>query len=382
MAVVGGGVFGASASLELARRGHRVVLFDPGPLPHPMAASTDVSKIVRMDYGTDGFYTELARQALAGWDARNRRRDPPLFHPDGFLILSREKLRPGSFEHESWSLLRERSHPLERLDRAALSRRFPAWTGSDVEDGYLNPRAGWVESGAVVARILEEAAEAGVRIVQERVRGLLEGDAGVEGLRTEAGARRSADRVVVAAGAWTPSLLPGLAPVMRASGQPVFHLRPRNPEPFRPHRFPPWAVDISATGWYGFPALPDGTVKVANHGTGIPVDPDAPPELSRAWEGRLRTFLAATLPELAEAPLEKTRLCPYCDTPDGDFWIARDPRREGLVVAAGGSGHAFKFAPVLGGIVADVAEGRENRWATRFRWREPRPGTESARSDA
>ena len=65
-----------------------------------------------------------------------------------------------------------------------------------------------------------------------------------------------------------------------------------------------------------------------------------------------------------------TRVCLYCDRFDGDLLVDRDPDREGLIVAAGGSGHGFKFAPELGAIVADAVEGRENRWAHRFRWRE------------
>ena len=64
-----------------------------------------------------------------------------------------------------------------------------------------------------------------------------------------------------------------------------------------------------------------------------------------------------------------TRLCLYCDTWDGDFWIDRHPQRPGLVVATGGSGHGFKFTPALGPIIADVVEGKPNRFAARFAWR-------------
>jgi len=59
----------------------------------------------------------------------------------------------------------------------------------------------------------------------------------------------------------------------------------------------------------------------------------------------------------------------YCDTHDGHFWIARDPEREGLVVAAGDNGHGFKFAPVLGGIIADAVEAKDNPLLNKFRWR-------------
>ncbi|HJT45762.1 MAG TPA: hypothetical protein VJ721_05760, partial [Chthoniobacterales bacterium] len=72
----------------------------------------------------------------------------------------------------------------------------------------------------------------------------------------------------------------------------------------------------------------------------------------------------------------------YCDTHDGDFWIAPDPDRPGLIIAAGDSGHGFKFAPVLGAIIADAVEERENRWLEKFRWRpgvQPGASKEAAR---
>jgi glycine/D-amino acid oxidase-like deaminating enzyme len=66
VAIVGGGIAGITAALELRRRGFTVDVFDPGPLPHPNAASTDITKMIRMDYGADEFYTELMEGAFWG----------------------------------------------------------------------------------------------------------------------------------------------------------------------------------------------------------------------------------------------------------------------------------------------------------------------------
>ncbi|MFT3767509.1 MAG: FAD-dependent oxidoreductase [Minicystis sp.] len=99
-------------------------------------------------------------------------------------------------------------------------------------------------------------------------------------------------------------------------------------------------------------------------------------------EASLRAFLRETFPDLAEAPIVRTRVCVYGDTWDGHFWIAADPDRDGLIVAAGGSGHGFKFAPVMGDVIADAAEGAENPWLGKFRWRpevHPERGEEAAR---
>ena len=80
-------------------------------------------------------------------------------------------------------------------------------------------------------------------------------------------------------------------------------------------------------------------------------------------------FLENTFPELASAPIKSRRLCFYCDSFDGDFWIDWDPNHEGLLVATGGSGHGFKFAPLMGSLIADRVEGKANEWECRFRWR-------------
>ncbi|HHH31014.1 MAG TPA: FAD-dependent oxidoreductase [Polyangiaceae bacterium] len=138
-----------------------------------------------------------------------------------------------------------------------------------------------------------------------------------------------------------------------------------------------WAADIAETGWYGFPANRDGIVKLANHGPGVATDVTKERRFPQDAEARCRAFLRRALPLLADAPVVGRRLCLYCDSPDGDLWIDRVPEAEGLIVASGGSGHAFKLGPLLGSIVADVVEGGTP--PRRFRWRRPRDGREQAR---
>jgi glycine/D-amino acid oxidase-like deaminating enzyme len=378
--IAGGGVFGFTAALELRARGHAVTLLDQGRVPHPDAASTDISKVVRLDYGADDIYTDMAERSIAGWRAWNAGWERPLFHPDGFLVMTRdEEMPPGGFEAESHRHLTARGHDLRRVRRADLAARHPAWNAARYGDGYLNPAGGWAESGAVVARLSQVARAAGVEIHEEcPVSALLDGD----GVRTADGREWRAGTTVLATGAWTPFLLPELASMLRTTAQPVVHLRPEDPADYRAPHFPVWGADIGRTGWYGFPATADGLVKVANHGPGRPVThPDQPRGVTAAEVARFRAFLADTFPGLAGAPIVGTRECWYCDSFDGHFWIDRHPARPGVVVAAGDSGHAFKFAPVLGGLIADAVEGRENPWAARFRWRAYQaPGAEGARA--
>lgn len=367
--VVGGGVFGAGAALELRRRGWRVALLDAGPLPRPEAASTDTSKIVRAAYGSDRSWTELMLRALAGWRAWNARWGAPLYHEDGLLMLRGTAMGPGDFEYESRALLGRLGHPVAQLTAPELRARHPAFGAARFTEACFDPQAGWAESGAVMARLFDEARAAGV-LVREHcaLAGLLERGQAVVGVRTSGGERLRADAVVLAAGAWSGKLLPELAPRIRVVGQTVLWFAPRRPQDFAPPSFPAFTADIASTGFYGFPALPDGTVKIANHGAGLPIDPDAPRCVPEDAERRFRAFLAEAVPGLAQAPLASRRLCLYADTADGAFLIDRVPGRSGLVVAGGGSGHAFKFAPVLGALVADRVEDRDRAAPTRFAW--------------
>ena len=383
--VVGAGIFGVTAAIELRKRGHAVRLVDPGPLPHPLAASTDISKVVRLEYGADDTYTALAEESIEGWRRWNRDFGVALYHETGLLLLRRAPLAAGSLEQDSFEVVARRGHRPEILDAAAIRARFPAWNADVYRHGTYNPEGGFVESGRVVSRLVEEARNLGVDIREKVSFGkLLEtpspggSSPRIGGIVSTEGERVEAGQVVLALGAWTPHALPWLASEFRSTGHPVFHLAPKDPEAFRPERFPVFCADIQSTGYYGFPLHPvSGVLKIARHGLGRPMHPESPERSVTAEETRdLRAFLAETFPRLQDAPIAYTRICLYCDSRDGHFWIARDPERPGLVVAAGDSGHAFKFAPVLGSIIADVVEGRNHLLQERFRWR---PGIRPAR---
>ncbi len=429
--VAGAGIFGVTAALELDRRGWAVTLIDPGPIPHPLAASTDISKVCRMEYGPDELYTELMERARDGWLDWNRRwrRDgrDALYHETGVLMVCLDPMAPDGFEYESFRALERRGHAPERLGGPSLVERFPAWSEAFV-DGFFHAVGGWVESGRVVARLAAEARHRGIAFAEgQRVVGVEPARGGGAKLRVTLGpgspspgsivrgsivdgssARGStgtsaddptpicleANAVVLAGGSWVGGVLPELAGSLVQTYHPVWHLRPRDPEAFRADRFPVFTADVARTGFYGFPLHPrEGVVKMGHHGTGVkpvpeesnlggnpavsPMPPSTSPPASLTVPAeiteRLFAFLAENFPSLANAELVGTRLCPYCDTPDEDFWIARHPELPALTVASGGSGHAFKFAPVLGTLVADVVEGTfgpdSGRVSERFRWR-------------
>jgi glycine/D-amino acid oxidase-like deaminating enzyme len=369
--VVGAGINGVTAAIELKNRGHDVALVDPGPLPHPLAASTDISKAVRAAYGSDEQYTELAERSIKGWRQWNLEFGNQLYHQVGVMFVRQRELKPGDFEHESLKLLKRRGHKLDRMNSPESWKRFPAWNSDIYHDGVLELEAGYAESGHVVTALIERAKSHAVELREGAAfLRLDESDDRIKGIVLKDGQRISGDCVLMAVGAWTPYLLPFTQQFFRASGQPVFHLKPNEPELFAPDRFPVFGADITTTGYYGFPANRDGIVKIANHGPGNEMSPESPTRVVTAEdENKLRGFLFSSFPALADAPIVYSRVCMYCDTNDGHFWIAPDPDRKGLVIAAGDSGHGFKFAPVLGQIIADAVEEKPNAILQKFRWR-------------
>lgn len=374
IAVVGAGVFGVTAALELRKRGYDVGLFDQGPIPHPLAASTDISKVCRMEYGADEAYMCLMEEARLGWlewnDQWHRTERDPLYQETGVLLVCLDEMEVGGFEYDSFQLLQKRGHQPDRIGGIALTKRFPAWSHNFI-DGFYHSLGGFAQSGRVIESLIQDARRLGVEI-RERltVTGLLEESRRIVGVKTAAGESFLADHVVLACGSWVSQLLPTLAPSLRRSYHPVWHLRPRQPERFVAGKFPTFTADVARTGFYGFPLHPvEEVVKIGHHGIGVDPPVDGSLEVPDHTTARLLEFLAQHLPSLADSTIVRTRLCPYCDTPDEDFWIARDPQRPGLTVASGGSGHGFKFAPVLGTIIADTVEEREHPLAEKFRWR-------------
>jgi len=223
--VVGAGINGVVAAIELRERGHEVILIDPGPLPHPLAASTDISKAVRAAYGADEDYTKLAERSINLWRQWNVEFGIELYHEIGFLFMRQRPMQRGDFEYESFKLLEQRGHRIERISSKLLRERYPTWNAKHYRDGFLDLEAGYAESGRVVATLIQRAKSLGVELRQTaKFRDLDETGGRVKGILLENGEKIAAGTVVMAVGAWTPYALPFTRNFLRASGQAIFRL--------------------------------------------------------------------------------------------------------------------------------------------------------------
>lgn len=375
--VIGAGIFGVTAALELCRRGWKVNLLDLRPIPNPIAQSSEKKLMVRLDYRTDEEYFSLVERSLDGWREWNRSWPEPFFHETGMLILKRNPMGEGEFEFESYHTLIKRGHLPVRLDAEAIQKKYPAWKPGQYVDGYFNPEGGFVEGGKALAQLLNIARSEGVSVCEGQAFACFtEQGSRVAGVVASDGSKFIGEKVIMAAGAWLPYLIPSLAPFFKPNGLPIFHLRPSNPELFRPEVFPTFTADITNTGYFGYPVhARDGLVVIGRQGRGRVIHPDGDRATTPAETALLRLFLAQAFPALFDAEIVSSSFGIFMETNGGHPWIGADPDREGVVIATG-TDHAFKFAPMLGQIIADAIEERENPFLFKFRLRtEPQPDT-------
>ena len=359
VAVVGAGVFGAAAALELSLRGHRVTLFDADEVPAPRAASTDVSKAIRrVWYAEDkAGYVDLVERSADRWHAWERATGRHVLHRTGHLSILRDP-GPGSLMYHSVHLLHARGAvEVQELETTALRRRFPQFMVADAEVGVYDPWGGYLESAAAVRMIVDLAGDAGVTVRDRTPVAAVDEHAGAATVRVD-GVEHAFDRVVVAAGAWIGRLLPELARPLTVTGQEMLLVPAPDPAAFCYPRMPSWGAEPDGEQWYGFPLLREGYVKVARDRLGPAVDADVDRAGTSEFAADVEAMLRRRIPALAGSPGAHGRSCLYTMTPDAHFIIDRVPGSERLVVAGAGSGHAFKFGGVFGPLVAGVVEDR------------------------
>jgi sarcosine oxidase len=356
--IVGLGVMGSMAALELARRGRRVIGFDRFRPPHVFGSSHGKTRIIREAYFEHPQYVPLVQRAFEQWALLERESGRKLLVTTGGLMIGPpggvlvSGARRSAIEHGlAW----------EELAAPEVRRRFPSFEPGTDEVALFEPRAGVLFPETAVETALERAAAAGAVLRFDQP--VMSWNAG-EAITVRTGQDRcTVDRLVVAAGPWMAGELPRARLPLTVARQTVFWLAPAGPEDaVAPERMPVFIWEW-ATGemFYGFPDFGDG-VKVAIHHQGEPADPDHVRRTVLPGEAdRLRGVIAARIPGCAGA-LRKSCVCLYTNTPDGDFILDRHPDDARVVLVSPCSGHGFKFAPAIGEAIADLVEDRPPRF--------------------
>jgi sarcosine oxidase len=353
--IIGLGAMGSAAAYHLAKRNVKVLGLDQFSIPHDKGSSHGHSRMIRMAYYEHPHYVPLLRRAYELWHELDKDAGEPVLHITGGLYMGPPS---GPVVHGTLEAAKLHGLPHALLDRAQMRRLFPHFT---IPEGYVcvsEPKAGLLLSEKAIGRHATAALLHGAELHgHEPVFDWTSTDNGVS-VRTPRDTYH-AERLVFCAGAWTGKLLADLGVSLVVTRQILAWVWPRRSHNFfRYGVMPVWGIEQpDGSLAYGFPMMPDHPgFKLARHAPGLPTDPDRLDRNTTADDEReIREILQRYLPD-ADGPLLSLRTCMYTNSPDHHFIIDRHPRHDNVFLAAGFSGHGFKFASVIGEILADLAQ--------------------------
>lgn len=390
--IVGGGTFGLSTALHLARRGYtNVTVLDPHPIPSALSAGNDVNKTVdggNLTSNTEEGYvgSRLFEASIKGW-----REDPvfqAFYHETGFICAASSpegeenvvrRQSPNEAAPGSMTRLDTAEDFKALMPKGALTGDFPGWRG-----WYKNGSngSGWVEARNAMQSAFHEAQKLNVRFMT----GSQDGDVvelcyeggDVTGVRTRSGRVFEADCVILAAGARSSEIFE-FGQQLLPKCWTLAHIK------LEPHEIALYRdIPVMSNIERGFfiPDLENGELKICNEFPGYTnfvVDPKTGKKASIALhrhdipveaEERLRSYLRECMPHLAERPFTFARICWCTDTPDRTFLIGRHPTYRQLLLATGDSGRGFMHIPAIGKFIADAMEGElDPIMAKAWKWR-------------
>ena len=352
--ILGLGAMGSAAAQHLAQRGRRVLGIEQFTAPHDHGSSHGGSRIIRQAYFESPDYVPLVLRAYELWQQLERDTGTHLLNITGGLVLGS---RHGELVPRTIAAAGKHSIPCELLEPSELARRFTVFTPLQNDVAAYEPHAGYLVPEDCVRAQLHAASRAGAEIhFNEKVLSWTSGRDHVE-VRT-GNDTYSAAHLVITAGPWANQSLNAVFP-LRVTRQVMAWIQPTaGVSPFLPQNFPVFIAESIHGGYatYGMPAIdgPAGGVKAAIHGSDIACTPE---DVDRSVPASDITKIIANLkpriPAL-DGQLIRAKTCLYTMTPDEHFIIGPHPDVPNCTVACGFSGHGFKFAPVIGEILADL----------------------------
>jgi sarcosine oxidase len=369
--VIGGGVMGCAAAYQLAKEGQRVLLLEQFAIGNRSGSSHGPSRLIRLIHdGTD--YVQLARAAFTAWRELEAESGERLMQQVNGLDLGPAALLDGMR-----TTMQTAGVSFEQLNHDEIVRRFPYFVLPEDIIGFYQPDYGLLAADRCVATLAALARRHGARIVEHQTVRQIRAWSGSVQLHSDE-ATYSAERLILSAGSWMRPLARQLDLDLPLTLTKELHTyyKPSDPAPFMPDRFPIFRHHLAgpiARWGVGFPIFDHGGAKMVLDCTGPVVDPDDPDRsVDQSRLDMLRRYVASTVPSLGDNIIE-TETCRYTMTPDEHFILDLHPAYPQIVIASPCSGQGFKFAVVIGRILADLAL----RGATKYtieRFRLDRPG--------
>ena len=357
--VIGVGSMGAAACWELARRGERVLGLDQFDIVHERGSHSGQSRIIRKAYFEHPDYVPLLERSYQKWQAFEKLTNTEIYFRTGIIYMGKASSASISGTKESSARYQI---PLRDLDPQERKNTCSAFRIPGDFECFIEEDAGFIIPDRAIKLYTSEAVGQGATIKPNTaVNGwrIVNGKIEVE---TNQGSYTSS-RLIITAGSWAQKMIPGLPTKLSVTKQILAWIKNVNPEKFSLGKFPCWFVDDADKGlYYGFPMLPNDQfagpfgLKLALHQRGESFDPtsvDKSVPLSAMED--IRYFIDRYMPAIQKPEIEYKQ-CLYTYSEDSDFIIDHLPGYENQVtIACGFSGHGFKFVPVVGEVLADLA---------------------------
>ncbi|WP_339184050.1 N-methyl-L-tryptophan oxidase [Oceanobacillus sp. FSL W7-1293] len=357
--VAGAGSMGMAAGYYLARQGVKVLLVDSYDPPHDQGSHYGETRIIRHAYGEGREYVPLALRAQELWNELEKKTHHKIFTQVGAVGFGPENNAP--FIEEAIASGKEYHLKVEQLTGTQIREQFRGLHVPDNYSGFFEPDSGILFSENCTQAYKELAIHHGAEVSFNNPIKDIEAYEDTVKVISEKGLFTS-DKLIISAGSWCGKLADkvGLKLPIVPTRQPVAWFE-ANEALFNSNVFPAFMVEVPAGDtraiYYGFPTFNGCGVKMGRHDYVHAIDPDT---MNREFgtdendEGHLREFLNQFMPE-ASGPLKKGMICLYTRTPDGHFIIDKHPGYPHISIAAGFSGHGFKFASAVGEILSQLA---------------------------
>ncbi len=358
--VIGVGSMGSSTCYQLASRGVSVLGLEQFSIPHDQGSHAGQSRIIRKAYFEHADYVPLLERAYDNWKHLEAITGSQVYFPTGLLYAGKpDEILIKGVKHSS----EKYNVPIESVSKQELVKRFPQFDVPNDYEVLFEPDAGFVTPERAVSLYVDQAIKAGATIhTNEQTRSWKQNETSIEVVTNKG--TYVCKKLVITAGAWTDKMLPELSTRLQVTRQVIAWVNPSNQKQFELGNFPCWLIDdhTQAGMYYGFPVLstdkfgaPAG-LKVAHHYPGSPTHVESVDRsVTKEEEEILVKSLTKFLPNGYES-MSVLKTCLYTNTPDENFIIDFVPEsNKHVIMAAGFSGHGFKFVSVVGEIVADLS---------------------------
>lgn len=362
--VIGAGTMGTAAAWAAARRGHSVIAIEQFPWFHTMGSHGGHTRIFRHAY--------FEGEKYVPWSLESDRMFAELAERTGIKLQIRNGcLDIGTPENRHARLAEEaavtHNLPYEMLTSAEVNERFPAWNLPEGYEACFDPHAGTLLVEPVFRALRFEAEAAGAELVESTPVTGWTADGTKVSVSTEHG-DFTGDRLIVTAGPWASKVLHELNLPLQVTRKPVMWFEVENPEMFAPEQFPGFIIDRDVEEFYGLAAVSPDSLKMGTHSDRNVVDPDnfqrdvQPEDITAEFSEFVTNLLNGV-----RLNTTNTSMCMYTMTPDEDFIIDRHPHHANVSIAAGFSGHGFKFAPMIGEHLIDLVTKEDAETVEMFR---------------